>query len=263
MTTVGEILTFLETLAPRAMKMDWDNVGLLCGGRNRPVTKILVALDPFEGVCREAAQWGAELIVTHHPLIFSPLKSVTDETSIGRAVQLLCAHGISAINAHTNLDCAPGGVNDCLALALGLQAVQVIAPSGVDALGREWGLLRQGVVETQPLSEFLAHVKSALNCEGLRYVDGGKPVHRVAVGGGACASELMDAVSAGCDTFVTADVKYNQFWDAHDLGLNLIDAGHFPTENPVVALLAAKLTANFPDVTVKISETHRDCMKFF
>ena len=263
MTTVGEILTFLETLAPRSMKMDWDNVGLLCGGKGRPVTKVLVALDPFEGVCREAAQWGAELIVTHHPLIFSPLKSVTDETSIGRAVQLLCANNISSINAHTNLDCAPGGVNDCLAQTLGLSNVQVIAPSGVDELGREWGLLRQGVVETQPLSEFLAHVKSALNCEGLRYVDGGKPVHRVAVGGGACASELMDAVNAGCDTFVTADVKYNQFWDAHDLGLNLIDAGHFPTENPVVGLLAAKLTANFPDVTVKISETHRDCMKFF
>ncbi|MDO5544983.1 MAG: Nif3-like dinuclear metal center hexameric protein [Eubacteriales bacterium] len=263
MTTVGEILTFLETLAPRSMKMDWDNVGLLCGGRNRPVTKVLVALDPFEGVCREAAQWCAELIVTHHPLIFSPLKTVTDETSVGRAVQLLCANNISAINAHTNLDCAPGGVNDCLANTLVLRDVQVIAPSGVDELGREWGLLRQGVVESQPLSEFLAHVKAALHCEGLRYVDSGKPVHRVAVGGGACASELMDAVNAGCDTFVTADVKYNQFWDAHDLGLNLIDAGHFPTENPVVGLLAAKLATNFPDVTVKISETHRDCMKFF
>ena len=263
MTTVGDILSYLETLAPRSMKMDWDNVGLLCGGKNRPVTKVLVALDPFEGVCKEAAQWGAELILTHHPLIFSPLKSVTDETSIGRAVQLLCSAGISAINAHTNLDCAPGGVNDCLAQTLGLSDVQVIAPAGVDELDRPWGLLRQGAVEIQPLSDFLPHVKEALHCDGLRYVNGGKPVHRVAVGGGACASELMDAVHAGCDTFVTADVKYNQFWDAHDLGLNLIDAGHFATENPVVALLAEKIAAQFPEVTVKISETHRDCMKFF
>ena len=263
MTTVGEILSYLETLAPRSMKMDWDNVGLLCGGRSRPVTKVLVALDPFEGVCREASQWGAELIVTHHPLIFSPLKAVTDETAIGRSVQLLCASGISAINAHTNLDCAPGGVNDCLAETLGLSDVQVIAPSGVDELGRPWGLLRQGTVESQSLSNFLSRVESALNCEGLRYVNGGKPVHRVAVGGGACASELMDAVNAGCDTFVTADVKYNQFWDARDLGLNLIDAGHFATENPVVSLLASKIAAQFPAVTVKISETHRDCMKFF
>ena len=263
MTTVGDILSYLETLAPRSMKMDWDNVGLLCGGKSRPVTKVLVALDPFEGVCEEAAQWGAELILTHHPLIFSPLKSVTDETSIGRAVQLLCANSISAINAHTNLDCAPGGVNDCLARTLGLSDVQVIAPSGVDELGRPWGLLRQGTVEAQPLSDFLPHVKEALHCDGLRYVNGGKPVHRVAVGGGACASELLDAVNAGCDTFVTADVKYNQVWDAKDLGLNLIDAGHFPTENPVTALLAEKIAAQFPEVTVKISETHRDCMKFF
>ena len=263
MTKVGDILSYLETLAPRSMKMDWDNVGLLCGSRNRPVTKVLVALDPFEGVCKEAAQWGAEVIVTHHPLIFSPLKSVTDETSIGRAVQVLCSGGISAINAHTNLDCAPGGVNDCLARTLGLSDVQVIAPSGVDELGRPWGLLRQGTVEAQPLSDFLPHVKEALHCDGLRYVNGGKPVHRVAVGGGACASELLDAVNAGCDTFVTADVKYNQFWDAKDLGLNLIDAGHFPTENPVTALLAEKIAAQFPEITVKISETHRDCMKFF
>ena len=157
----------------------------------------------------------------------------------------------------------PGGVNDCLAQTLGLGEIQVIAPSGVDELGRPWGLLRQGVVEAQPLSDFLPHVKEALHCDGLRYVNGGKPVHRVAVGGGACASELMDAVHAGCDTFVTADVKYNQFWDARDLGLNLIDAGHFATENPVVSLLAANIAAQFPDVSVKISETHRDCMKFF
>ena len=263
MTTVGDILSYLETLAPRSMKMYWDNVGLLCGGKNRPVTKVLVALDPFEGVCKEAVQWGAELILTHHPLIFSPLKSVTDETSIGREVQLLCSAGISAINAHTNLDCAPGGVNDCLAQTLELSDVQVIAPSGVDELGRPWGLLRQGAVEIQPLSDFLPHVKEALHCDGLRYVNGGKPVHRVAVGGGACASELQDAVNAGCDTFVTADVKYNQFWDAHDLGLNLIDAGHFATENPIVALLAERIASQFPEISVKISETHRDCMKFF
>lgn len=263
MTTVGDILDYLETLAPRSMKMDWDNVGLLCGGKSRPVTKVLLALDPFEGVCREAKEWGAELIVTHHPLIFNPLKAITDETALGRSIQLLCAAGISAVNAHTNLDCAPGGVNDCLAAALGLRDVRVIDPMGTDELGREWGLLRMGTVECQPLSEFLPRVKNALHCQGLRYADGGKPVHRVAVGGGACASEWQDALHAGCDTLVTADTKYNQFWDARDAGLTLIDAGHFPTENPVVALLAEKIRAAFPTVTVKISETHADCMKFF
>ena len=263
MASVNDILMYLETLAPRFMKMDWDNVGLLCGSRKQEVSKILVALDPFEGVCQEAAAWGADLIVTHHPLIFKALKSITDETSIGRSIQLLCREGISAVNAHTNLDCAPGGVNDRLAAALGLTEIEVIDPMGTDENGREWGLLRKGTVFEQSLADFLPTVKAALNCEGLRYVDGGKPVRKVAVGGGACASELMDAFLAGADTFVTSDVKYNQFWEAKDLGMTLIDAGHFCTENPVTACLAEKIAAKFPEVTVKISETHRDCMKFY
>ena len=263
MAKVQDILNFVETLAPRSMKMDWDNVGLLCGSRSTQASKVLVALDPFEHVCQEAADWGAQLIVTHHPMIFQALKSVTDETSIGRGIMLLCRHGISAVNAHTNLDCTPGGVNDTLAAALGLHNIAVINPSGVDAAGREWGLLRSGCTKETTLPAFLAHVKQALGCEGLRYVDGGKPVHKVAVGGGSCAGGMLEALDAGCDTFVTADIKYNQFWDAKDLGLNLIDAGHFHTENPVVAVLATKIAEAFPDVEVKISETHADCMKFF
>ncbi len=253
MTTVENILTFLETLAPRDMKMDWDNVGLLCGGKSRPVNKILVALDPFEHVCKEAADWGAELIVTHHPLIFSAPREVTDETSVGRSIQLLCAHGISAINAHTNLDCAPDGVNEELARVLGLQDIEVI--------GRE-NLIRCGKTEAT-LPEFLARVKKTLGCQGLRYVDGRKAVSKVAVGGGSCASALMEVYDAGCDTFVTADVKYNQFWDAQELGINLIDAGHFQTENPIVPVLAEKIRAAFPEIQVKVAESHTDCMKFY
>ena len=263
MTTVADILTYMETVAPKHMKMDWDNVGLLCGSRATPVTKILVALDPFAHVCQEAAQWGAELMITHHPIIFRPLPALTDDTAIGRGILTLCRHGISAINAHTNFDCAPGGVNHVLAATLGLQEISVIDPSGLDANGQEWGLLHQGQVPQQTLDTFLATVKDALHCDGLRYVDGGKPVCKVAVGGGACAGEMAAALRAGCDTFVTADVKYNQFWDAKEMGLNLIDAGHFHTENPSMAVLAAKLQAAFPEIQVKISETHTDCMKFY
>ena len=255
MTTVADILKFVETLAPRHMAESWDNVGLLCGSKSAAVTKILVALDPFEGVCQEAADIGADLIVTHHPLIFQAPKSITDETSVGRSIMHLCRHGISAINAHTNLDVASGGVNDVLAGKLGLENVRTIDPEG--------GLLRMGDVEEQTLELFLATVKEQLGCNGLRYVEGRKPVRKVAVGGGSCASGMLEAIDAGCDTFVTSDIKYNQFWDAYDLGLNLIDAGHFCTENPVAAVLAEKLQAAFPEVTVKISETHRDCMKFY
>lgn len=263
MTTVADILNFVETLAPRNMKMDWDNVGLLCGSRKTEVTKVLVALDPFEHVCKEAADWGAELIVTHHPIIFQAMKSITDETSIGRGLLCLCKNGISAINAHTNLDQAPGGVNDVLAQKLGLQNIQVISPVGTNEDGIPYGLLRCGYVAEQTLEDFLSHVRNTLGCEGLRYVAGSKTVHKVAVGGGSCAGAMLDALQAGCDTFVTADIKYNQFWDAHDLGLNLIDAGHFQTENPTTHVLAEKLRAAFPEIKVKISENHRDCMKFY
>ena len=263
MITVSDILKFLDTLAPASMKMEWDNVGLICGSKSAAVSKVLIALDPFEGVCREAREVGAQLIVTHHPLIFTAPKSITDETSVGRSIMQLCRSGISAINAHTNLDQSPEGVNQVLAQTLGLKDIRVIDPQGEDEQGRPWGLLRKGTVAEQSLESFLPHVKKALNCSGLRFVDGGKPVSHVAVGGGACAGELMDAFHAGCDTFVTSDVKYNQFWDAFDLGMNLIDAGHFATENPVVAVLAEKLRAAFPEIEVIISKTHGDCVNFF
>ena len=262
MVTVADILTYIETIAPRYMKEDWDNVGLNCGHSDRPVSRILVALDPFPHVCREAKDWGADLLVTHHALIWKP-GFVTDESTWGRSVLFLIENGIAHINAHTNLDQAPGGVNDVLAKALGLQNVQVLAPQGPDVLGRPWGLIHFGDAAQQPLEDFLATVKASLGCDGLRYVDGGRPVRKVAVGGGSCSGAIYEVAAAGCDTFVTADIKYNGFWDAKELDLNLIDAGHFHTENPVVAVLAEKIAAQFPENQVKISETHHDCMKFY
>lgn len=264
MATVADILEFMESLAPASLMESWDNGGLLCGRKNKEIRKILVALDPFRNVIEEAIEEKADLIVTHHPLIFGEdVKAVNEDTETGRCLLTLIENGIAAINAHTNLDLAPGGVNDALAQALRLKDVQIIHPTGMDNNGRPYGLLRCGTVEEQPLESFLAHVKEKLHCDGLRYVDGGKPVRKVAVGGGSCSDEMFEALEAGCDTFVTSDVKYNGFRTAFESGLNLIDAGHFHTENPVMPLLAGKIAAAFPDVEVKFSEKHRDCMKFF
>ncbi len=262
MPTVADILAFINTIAPEEMKEDWDHVGLNCGRMDKPVKKILVALDPFEDVCEEALEMEADLLVTHHALIWNP-GFVTDMDAQGRNTLFLIENNIACINAHTNLDCAPGGVNDILAEKLGLQNIQVINPKGVDRQGRQWGLLRQGTVEPTALADFLANVKKQLGCPGLRYTDNGKPVCKIAVGGGTCGSELMEAVRAGCDTFVTADVKYNQFWDAQNYGINLIDAGHFYTENPVCVYLAQQLRQAFPEITVAMSAWHMDCAKFF
>ena len=256
MITVSDIMEFMQTLAPRELKMDWDNVGLNCGSSKAPVTKILVALDPFEHVCKEAVEVGADLLVTHHPLIFRPWPMVTDDAAISRGLMALVRHGISHFCAHTNLDCAEGGVNDVLAETLGLTDITKVPTDSM-------GMLRMGQVKEQALTDFLPVIKEKLGCAGLRYWDGGKPVHKVAVGGGACSGSLYDVIRAGCDTLITADVKYNEYWDACEQGLNLIDAGHFHTENPVCAVLVEKLRQAFPEISVALSKNHGDCTKFY
>ena len=261
MVSVADILAYIETVAPASMAEGWDKIGLNCGRLSQKVTKILVALDPTPEVCSEAIDTGCDLIVTHHALIWEG-GFINDSTQQGRSVLTLIENGIAHINAHTNLDHAPGGVNDILARKLGLEDIRVISPRGVDAAGREWGLLRMGTVSPCTLESFLGNVKDALDCEGLHYEDGGKKVCRVAVGGGACAGELQQVIEAGCDTFVTADAKYNHFWDAQYAGVTLIDAGHFFTENPVCAHLAHSLAEAFPELTVTVSARHKDCAKF-
>lgn len=250
MITNRDILTWLQALAPPELAESWDNNGLLCGRLDAPAGRVLVALDPFLPAAEEAADWGAGLLLTHHPLLFRPARAVTDETALGRTMLFLIEHGIAAINAHTCLDYAPGGVNDVLAQSLGLS----------DVTGS--GLWRGGRVFPQPLALFAAHVRDALGAGGLRYCDAGRPVERVAVCGGAGIDCLPELAGAGYDTFVTGDVKYNGFWDAADLGINLIDAGHFPTENPVCTMLAQSLAEAFPQLEVRLSRQHRDIIQF-
>ena len=146
MTTVADVLQFIETIAPPHMAEGWDNCGLLCGRKEREVKKILVALDPFATVIDEAIALGADLIVTHHPLIFrDKLMAVNEDTETGRCVLKLIENGIAAINAHTNLDMAPGGVNEVLAQTLGLADIEIVDPV------ENYGLLRKGTVEAQSL----------------------------------------------------------------------------------------------------------------
>ncbi len=262
MPTVQTVHDFLQTLAPESMAYDWDHIGLLCGRADREVRRLLVALDPFLSVCEEAAALGCQLLVTHHPAIWK-LEVVNDATPAGRALLYLIENGISALNAHTNLDRAPGGVNDCLAAKIGLHNTEVIDPDGLDTQGRPYGLLRGGTLAQAAEPEaFVRHVKAALDCEGVRYVSGGRPVRRVAVGGGSCGDTLFRVAELGYDALVTADCKYNQFADAQALGLTLVDAGHFETENPVCAYLADALRAQFPEIEVILSKNHRDCTKF-
>ena len=261
MITVQTIHDFLKTLAPEHMAYDWDHVGLLCGRSDREVKKLLVALDPFTPVCREAKELGCQLIVTHHPILWK-IDTVNDTTITGRDMLYLIENGISALNAHTNLDCAPEGVNDCLARRLGLENIRVIDPMGTDEQGRPYGLLRGGEIAPTEQEAFVSHVKTALGCEGIRYAKGDRPVTKVAVGGGSCGDSLYRIRELGYDALVTADCKYNQFADAWEYGITLIDAGHFQTENPVCSYLARKLTEAFPELEVIGSKVHKDHIRF-
>lgn len=262
MTTVGEVFKFLQDKAPFELQEGFDNAGFLVGREGAQVSKILVALDITGQVVEEAAEQGAQLIVAHHPVIFGGVQSMTDQTVTGQILLALAENRIAAICAHTNLDAVEGGVNDALALRLGLTGIGQLKQTGVDGHGRPYGIGRVGEVTEQPLYDFAMGVKRLLGANGLRLVDGGKPVHRVAVGGGACAGMMEDALAQGCDTFVTSDVKYNHFLDAKAQGLNLIDAGHFPTEDVVCPVLQTWLADRFPQVSVAVSKRHHEVFSY-
>lgn len=259
MAAVIDIYRYLDTLAPFSLQMSFDNAGFLVGREEAPVEKLMVSLDITEEVIQEAVELGCQLIVAHHPILFHPAKHITDADPTGRCLLALTENRIAAICAHTNLDAVAGGVNDALAQALDLSDVQQLRQTGLDPAGRPYGIGRVGSVSGYAnLSRFALFVRDTLGAYGLRLEDAGRPVQRVAVGGGACGDMLEDAVSLGCDTFVTADVKYNVFLDARAMNINLIDAGHFSTENVICPVLERWLKDGFPEVDVFRSQRHKE-----
>ena len=231
MARVIDIYRCLDGKAPFELQMSFDNSGFLVGRGDREVQRVMVALDITEAVVEEAAEKDCQLIVSHHPIIFHPAKSITDKEPVGRCLLSLVEHGIAAICAHTNLDAVAGGVNDALARVLGLEKVKLLREEGVDANGQAYGIGRMGEVSGfSDAASFARFVKQTL--------------------------EMVAAL--GCDTFVTSDVKYNVFLDARAMGVNLIDAGHFSTENVVCPVLARWITEGFPELKVFLSTEHRE-----
>lgn len=255
MRTVSEILDFLWEVAPYSYAESWDNVGQLVGRSHAKVTKILVSLDITMDVIEEAKTLGAQLIVSHHPLIWDTYRHVNDTAFQQEKVLSLIENRIAAICMHTNLDEAVDGVDDTLVETLGLVPEKHLSEDGVGHVCN--------LPEAMPLEEFLPMVKERLWASGLRYCDGGRPVKRVATGCGSCGDFLEDAVQAGCDTFITGDVKHNLWIDAKGQKINLIDAGHYSTENPIVKKLAGKLQTHFPDITVCVTKKMPQPEQFF
>ncbi|MBQ8684485.1 MAG: Nif3-like dinuclear metal center hexameric protein [Clostridia bacterium] len=231
---IQDILTFLDTRAPFATAEEWDNPGLLVGSPSQPVNGILVALDATPGAIESALAIGANLIVTHHPVIFAPLRRLDGDSLPYR----LAAAGIGLIAAHTNLDIAAGGVNDTLAACLGLEDVTV-APDGMSRIGR--------LPTPEESTAFARQVAEALDTP-VR-VCGNREIRTVAVCGGG-GGEFASALTGQVDAFVTGEVKHHQWLEANAAGLTLIEAGHYATEVPVVDTLCTWLQEAFPTLPV-------------
>lgn len=233
MTTVGEIERYLQSLAPPETAEDWDNVGLLVGAADAPVTDALVCLDITRAAVEEAMRVGAQLIVSHHPVIFHPLRRLPGDV----VPYALARAGIAAVCMHTNLDRAPGGVGETLARALGLLELRT-APDGFTVVGR--------LPRPLPPEAFARQVGERLRT-AVRYRPGAGEVSLVGVASGAGGEFLLPAREAfPLDAFVTGELRHHEWLDA--AGMTVVDAGHYATEVVIVPALAARLGEAFAGV---------------
>ncbi|MBR4695779.1 MAG: Nif3-like dinuclear metal center hexameric protein [Selenomonadaceae bacterium] len=242
MVKCQEIMDIMERIAPRRLAEEWDNPGLLVGSPSQEIRKILVCLDVSDAVVEKAVRIGADMIVSHHPLIFKPIRKLRTDLPLGRRLQKLLAHDIAVLAAHTNLDIAEGGVNDVLAERIGLESLEPFVVTGRD--GETAGSLgRIGRLAVPlPIGEFALRVKDALPVSHVRLISAGdRPVSKVAICSGSGAEFVGKAASLGADAYVTGDVRYHDAQHAVERGMHVIDAGHFGTEFPVVAVLKERL----------------------
>lgn len=240
--TVNEIYEYLDTVIPESLRCDWDNDGLMCcADGNRQVKKVILTLDITESAVDHAIAVGADLIVSHHPMIFRPLRSVTSP----KIVKLIRS-GIAAVSLHTRLDYVDGGVADCLASALGLTNTERF---GDDGLGRLGTL----PCEMTP-DELNTYVMQVLEAPSLFAVSSGKKCRRVAVVGGDGKEHWMQAYHTGADAFITGTLSYNDLTDASQLPFTAVAAGHYYTERVVCRHLADLLREADPEIVCEYYE---------
>ena len=233
---VREIYDFLNECFPVETACDFDNAGLLIGDEEAEVKRALVTLDCTLRAAKKAEEEGCQLIISHHPVIFSPIKRVLS----GSLPYELAKNGISVISMHTNMDMGDGGVNDCLCRVLELKGIVKYAAQG-------GYILRGGTTDPVSADDFARKLKNVLK-GGVKYCDGGRKIEKVLVCSGSGGEFAEDAVLGGYDALVTADVKHHQFLFAAESGISLFDAGHFETEDIVVEPLKELLRSRFGDV---------------
>lgn len=245
-----DIISFMERLAPQELAESWDNTGLLVGNSEGNIKKILICLDITMASIDEAIAQKADLIITHHPVIFDELKRLNEQDFKGKQLNKLIRNNLSVYSAHTNLDYPDPGVNSCLADALGIHDVVMMGKGP-----GKCGMLEQKM----SLDEFISHVKSSLQAPLLRVV-GHAPsgIRKAAVFGGSFDGDLQSVIESGADALVTGDLKYHAALDACEAGLCILDAGHFSTEKVVLPYLARRLREEYPDVEILLFQDEND-----
>lgn len=241
MATVRDILALLEGIAPLETQEEWDNAGLLAGDPEATVTRVLLALDLCAEVLEEAKRLGAELIVTHHPILFRGRKNLREDDPEGRLLAELVRARVALIAMHTNFDNAEGGVNQALCDRLGIRA-SVMLESG----------MRIGEIAPMPLADFRAHVERTLGGVVRAYGDADKEIRRVAVLGGAGGGYASIALAAGADAYVTGEIAYHAGLDCAAAGMAALEAGHAATEHPAVRVLREGLQNAINAVQYKV-----------
>lgn len=232
--TVKEIYNFLNSLFPVSTACDFDNSGLLIGDPEAEINNTLISLDCTLETVKNAIKNNCQLIITHHPVIFSPIKNAVS----GSVVYELIRNNIAVISMHTNLDIADGGVTDSLCKAIGIEEIQPVTAS-------DGFLLRGGVISPVNAENFAKSLKTALG-SNIRYVDGGKSIEKVLVCSGSGGEFVADAIFGGYDALVTSEIKHHQFLMAQDNQISAFDAGHFATEVIVIKPLMELLQKQFP-----------------
>lgn len=255
--TVRDVYRYIDNFAPFSTQDSFDNSGLLVGSMDAAVTKAAVCLDITRKVAEEAALKGADLIVSHHPIIFHKLTAI----EIHNPINILIKNGINAICAHTNVDMCKNGISDVMLELLEFRGeTRVLEPIHKDGTG--YGR----IVELDFMSEASALAsmcKTAFHCNTVRYYDSGRVIKTVGVCSGAGGSEadIANAAMKGCDALITGDVKHSGFIEAANRGITVIDAGHFNTENIICGKISADLEANL-GVETFIAENSVDILKY-
>lgn len=236
----------MQQIAPRELKMDYDNVGLLIGPEKQEIRRVLVALDCTSVTAKEAIEWGADLMLTHHPVFFRGTKRIAPDDPATAGAYMLIRHGIGLFAAHTNLDAAEDGVNYALAEALGVRNAVPMEPDGLGRIGT--------LAAPVSFGTFAKTVEEKLNTAVRISGEIDRIISRVAVIGGAAGEYAQAAHDAGADVFVTGECRHHEALYAREAGICLIDAGHYETEKTVLNRLIGRLHCDGDDVQYKVSE---------